>query len=159
MKNLAICLFIVSIAILQGCNSAPPKPKFDREAEERKLEKAISDDVRSITHTSINAMSMGVGSMVMNSVMSESEQDSMLMKPFIPILKEEVVLLSDKDLKKVNKDKSERYTFIAKIMVKHKDPLVEGVKKTYSFAAPFVEAAIDQAVKLSEEVQKNQKEK
>lgn len=158
MKNFVVCLLLLACA-LHGCNSAPKKPKSDRKAEEKKLERAISADLRAITHTSINAMSLGVGGIVMNSVMTESEQDSLLMKPFMPILKEEMALLNDAELKKVNKDKSARYTFIGKIMVKHKDPLVEGVKKTYSFAAPLVEAAIEQAGKLSEEMQKDQGEK
>jgi hypothetical protein len=156
MKLKLLYAGIAISVMLYSCNSSPKKPAYNRKAEEKKLEKAISEDVRSITHTSINAISMGMGSVVMNSVMSEGEQDSLLMKPFMPILKEEMALLADAELKKVNKEQSARYTFIGKIMVKHKDPLVEGLKKTYSFAAPFVEVAIDQAVKLSEEVQKSQ---
>ena len=97
---------------------------------------------------------MGMGSIVMNTLMSESEQDSLLMKPIKPILKEEFAALKDQELKKIVKEKSARYTFIAKTMLKHKDPLVNGIKKTCSFAAPLVEAAIEQSGKLAEQMKK-----
>ena len=139
---------ILYIVLLQACSSGP---KHDPLATLRKkAEKSICTDVRGLTHTSIDALSLGLGSTIIGAVMSEKEQDSLLMKPFLPILREELKACDKKTLKGIAENGPERYRFIASILLKHRETITASVKESAEWAAPFVEIAIEKAQEMKE---------
>jgi hypothetical protein len=138
MKHLLF--YAMSLIIgLSACSS-----KTDALAPLRKkAEKSICDDVRSITHSSIDAMSMGLGSMVISSVMSESKQDSILMKPFLPMIRKDLKTLKKPELENIISSKKARYKFIGTTLLNNKEAMTSSLKKSYEFAAPLVDKAIE----------------
>lgn len=148
MKHLIYYSFILLIS-LSACSS-----KTDALAPLRKkAEKSICDDVRGITHSSIDAMSLGLGSMVISSVMSTAQQDSIIMKPFLPMLRKELKTLKKPELESIVDNKKARYKFIAATLVKNKDAMTSALKKSYEFAAPLVDKAIEFVQTQSSQVQ------
>ena len=146
MIRIASILLLTSL-FMYSCS---PGPKPDPLASLRKkAEKSICKDVRDLTHTSIDAMSLGMGSMIIKSVMSESDQDSLLMKPFLPILKEELKSCDKKTLEGISNNAAERYRFIGSLLLKHREPITATVKESAAWAVPFIDMAISKAQELA----------
>ena len=147
MRNILATLFI--ILAIYSCNS---NTQSSEDALLRKnVEKSICTDIRELSHKAVDGISMGVGSMVINNLVSESQQDSMIMKPFLPILKEELKLKNKNELIELSNKKSKRFALIGNLMLKNKELIISKVNDTYTFAAPLVEKAIEEAQTIAKE--------
>jgi predicted transport protein len=142
-------LFAIVILIIQSCGQ---QVKTDPLIALRKsAEKSICDDVRSLSHSSIDAVSLGFGSLIVKSVMTESEQDSVIMKPFLPVLRLELKKLNKNELENISKNKKDRYQFIGKVLINNKEKITAEAKEKYEYAAPLIDKAIELAQELSKQ--------
>jgi hypothetical protein len=134
---------VLAIASFISCGQGPkPDPL---KALRTKAEKSICADVRGIGQTALDAASMGMGSMVVGLVLSESQQDSLLMGPMLPLVRAELKKCDKGTLEGITSRTSDRYRFIAKVLVNNRDKITASVKEKYEYAAPFVEMAVKHA--------------
>ena len=149
MKALTTFLSTIILSLVISCSDAPKSDGLA--ALRKKAEKSICDDVRNLTYSSVDAMSLGIGSLVMKSALTESEQDSMIMKPFLPVLRKELKTMKKDELNAICKEKTARYKFIGSVLIKNKDSITASVQETYEFAAPMIGKAIEISQQLAEQ--------
>lgn len=147
---------VLILLMLFSCGGEAPKTD-PTAIWRKKAEKTICGDIRSLTYTSVDAVSMGIGSIVMKSALSESEQDSLIMKPFIPVLRAELKHMDKKSLEAICKEKTARYKFIGTVLVNNRESITSAVQKTCDFAAPMINKAIELAGEMA--AKKGTKEK
>ena len=84
----------------------------------KKAEKAVAEDIKSVTKGAIDKISLGVGSMIMDFAMTSSEQDSLFISPMMPFVHSGLNSKTIKELEDIANIKKERYKFIGSTLLK-----------------------------------------
>ena len=109
----------------------------------KKAEKAVAEDIKSVTKGAIDKISLGVGSMIMDFAMTSNEQDSLFISPMMPFVQTGLKSKTIKELEDIANIKKERYKFIGSTLLKNKDVIVTSVSDKYKAAGALVNAAIE----------------
>ena len=87
----------------------------------KKAEKAVTEDIKSVTKGAIDKISLGVGSMIMDFAMTSNEQDSLFISPMMPFVQTGLKSKTIKELEDIANIKKERYKFIGSTLFKNKE--------------------------------------
>jgi hypothetical protein len=147
-KRIAQTLWVGCILLVTACGGDGPKAD-PLKALRKEAEKSICADMRVLVQSSLDGVSAGMGSLVVGLVMSEAQQDSLLMKPVLPMMRAELKKCDKVTLEGIKRSKRDRYKFIASMLVNNKDNITASVSESYEFAAPFVEIAVKEAQALA----------
>jgi hypothetical protein len=136
-----ICATLLSS--LTSCGSK--KKKVDQRAA---AEKAITKDLHDVMHTALNTATAGFGSMVANAVLTEQEQDSIMVSPVLPYVRTSLDKASDEEVAKLVKDKNERFKFLGKCMLENKDVIQKQISGGMAVGGEIVNVAVAELEKL-----------
>jgi hypothetical protein len=109
---------------------------------EQQAKLAVSKDITNVTAKCVDGLTAGMGSLVLDMVISKGQRDSLILKPLIPYIDKELKTKSDEELTAMTKSTPDRIKFIGGVLVHNKDNIVNTMSKEFSYAKAFVDLAI-----------------
>lgn len=109
---------------------------------EQQAKVAVSKDISNVTAQCVDGLTAGMGSLVLDMVISKGQRDSLILKPLTPYIDEELKTKSDEELTAMTKNTPDRLKFIGGVLVHNKDNIVNSLSKEFSYAKAFIELAI-----------------
>jgi hypothetical protein len=109
---------------------------------EQQAKVAVSKDISNVTAQCVDGLTAGMGSLVLDMVISKGQRDSLILKPLTPYIDKELKTKSDEELTAMTKNTPDRLKFIGGVLVHNKDNIVNSLSKEFSYAKAFIELAI-----------------
>lgn len=132
---LIFILFSISIVSLSSCSNK-------RAMLEQQAKQAISKDISNVTAKCVDGITAGMGSLVLDMVISKGQRDSLILKPLMPYIDNELKTKKDEELTAISQNMSDRMKFIGGVLAHNKDNIVNTLSKEFSYAKAFIELAI-----------------
>lgn len=142
-------LLLVLTTIVISCNTADPFAE-----DRKKAEQQICNDIKKTSHSACNALTMGIGSTVLSFVLSEKEQDSLILKPLLPYIRKELKTKNKQQLNKITSNTNDRLLFLSSLLMKNKDFLINQISSSFKLAEPLIDKSIELINSNSTELKK-----
>ena len=136
--NISFFLVLIFMTLL-SCESNEAK----NEKLRIKSQELLAKDIRTLSHSAIDQLTMGLGSIFLNSTMNKQTQDSILLSPLLPYIKKDLKLKNGKELQEINSNSSSRMLFIGNCIYNNQDVITEKVSQSYSGAEKLIESVIE----------------
>jgi hypothetical protein len=138
MNCVKIIPLIVLAYFMSLCTTHDPLAE-----DRKKAEQQICNDIKKTSHSACNALTMGIGSAVLSFVLSEKEQDSLILKPLLPYIRKELKLKNKQQLNKITSNTNERVLFLSSLLIKNKDFLIHQISSSFKLAEPLINKSIE----------------
>jgi len=79
---------------------------------EKQANLAVSNDIVKVTNACFEQLTLGLGGMLSDLVLTKSQKDSLILHPITPFIKEDLHKKSEAELKELIANKKERFKFI-----------------------------------------------
>ena len=136
-RNIAI-FFLISLV---SCST-------NKDEELRlQIQSLISKDIREISHKSLDQLTLGFGSSLLNIVVAKSDQDSLISSFVMPYIKEELEKKNSNELELLaNGDISDRMGVIGSCILNNKDTIIEKIKTESKILEPLADEIINELI-------------
>jgi hypothetical protein len=132
-----VLLSFLSFIILSASSCSNKRALLEQQAKV-----AVSKDIANVTGKCVDGLTAGMGSLVLDMVISKGQRDSLILKPLMPYIDTELKSKTDEELTAISKNTSDRIKFIGGVLVHNKDNIVNSLSKEFSYAKAFIELAI-----------------
>ena len=133
LQTRTLILAIFAVSLLSACGPS----RSDLESQAVAI---ISKEVVAVTNTCFDQLTLGLGGLVSDLVLTKKEKDSLILHPITPYIKDELKKKNETELSEIIKSRRERMKFILMAFNNNRENIAAYAGEKVAFAKEIISA-------------------